>query len=129
PKDRTAARVHDIGLVVKRARSGELGFEVIVGGGMGRTPFVGPTVREFLPASRLFSYLEAVMRVYNLHGRRDNKYKARIKILVSALGVEEFTRQVEAEWAQIGPAGDLPDTELARIRASFAPVNFETLPA
>jgi sulfite reductase (NADPH) hemoprotein beta-component len=129
PKDRTAARVHDIGLVVKRARSGEMGFEVIVGGGMGRTPYVGPTTREFLPASRLFSYLEAVMRVYNLHGRRDNKYKARIKILVAALGVEEFTRQVEAEWAQIGPEGDLPDTELARIRAAFAPVNFETLSA
>jgi sulfite reductase (NADPH) hemoprotein beta-component len=106
-----------------------MGFEVIVGGGMGRTPYVGPTTREFLPASRLFSYLEAVMRVYNLHGRRDNKYKARIKILVAALGVEEFTRQVEAEWAQIGPEGDLPDTELARIRAAFAPVNFETLSA
>ncbi|MDP3175530.1 MAG: nitrite/sulfite reductase [Phenylobacterium sp.] len=129
PKDRTAAKVHDIGLVMKRARDGTLGFEVIVGGGMGRTPYVGATIREFLPAARLVSYLEAVLRVYNRHGRRDNIYKARIKILVAALGAEEFGRQVEAEWAQIGPESDLPDTELARIRAAFAPTAFETLPA
>jgi len=127
-KDRTAAKVHDIGLMVRRGRDGQLGFEVIVGGGMGRTPYVGPTIREFLPAGRLFSYLEAILRVYNRHGRRDNKYKARIKILVAALGAEEFARQVEAEWEKIGAAGDLPDTELARIRAAFAPRNFETLP-
>ncbi|MDP3661078.1 nitrite/sulfite reductase [Phenylobacterium sp.] len=129
PKDRTAAKVHDIGLVMKRARDGTLGFEVIVGGGMGRTPYVGSTIREFLPAARLVSYLEAVLRVYNRHGRRDNIYKARIKILVAALGAEEFGRQVEAEWAQIGPESDLPDTELARIRSAFAPTAFETLPA
>ncbi|HQP20821.1 nitrite/sulfite reductase [Phenylobacterium sp.] len=127
PKDRTAARVHDIGLVVRRARDGQLGFEVIVGGGMGRTPHVGPTIREFLPANRLFSYLDAILRVYNRHGRRDNKYKARIKILVSSLGSEEFTRQVEAEWEKIGVAGDLPDTEIARIRGAFAPRSFDTL--
>ena len=129
PKDRTAAKVHDIGLVVKRARDGSLGFEVMVGGGLGRTPYVGPTIREFLPANRLFSYLEAILRVYNRHGRRDNSYKARIKILVAALGAEEFARQVEAEWEKVGTGSDLPDTELARIRGAFAPTAFETLPA
>ena len=129
PKDRTAAKVHDIGLVVRRARDGQLGFEVMVGGGMGRTPYIGTTIREFLPANRLFSYLEAILRVYNRHGRRDNSYKARIKILVAALGAEEFTRQVEAEWEKVGTSVDLPDTELARIRGAFAPTHFETLPA
>ena len=128
PKDRTAAKVHDIGLMLRRGRDGQLGFEVIVGGGMGRTPYVGPTIKEFLPLSRLFSYLEAILRVYNRHGRRDNIYKARIKILVAALGAEEFGRQVEEEWEKIGTAGDLPDTELARIRGAFAPLAFETLP-
>jgi sulfite reductase (NADPH) hemoprotein beta-component len=126
-KDRTAAKAHDIGLMVRRARDGTMGFEVIVGGGMGRTPFIGPTVREFLPANRLFSYLEAILRVYNRHGRRDNAYKARIKILVSALGRDEFARQVEEEFEKIGPAGDLPDTEIARIRGAFAPKVFDVL--
>ena len=124
-RDRTVARAHDIGLMVRRARDGTLGFEVIVGGGMGRTPFIGPTIREFLPANRLFSYLEAILRVYNRHGRRDNIYKARIKILVSALGREAFARQVDEEWALVGEAGDLPDTEIARIRGAFAPKAFE----
>ncbi len=126
-KDRTAAKVHDIGLMMRRGRDGTLGFEVIVGGGLGRTPFVGPTIREFLPANRLVSYLEAILRVFNRHGRRDNKYKARIKILVAALGAEEFARQVEEEWAKIGPESDLPDTEIARIRGAFAPTAFDTL--
>jgi sulfite reductase (NADPH) hemoprotein beta-component len=126
-KDRTAAKVHDIGLMLRRGRDGTMGFEVIVGGGLGRTPYVGPTIKEFLPANRLFSYLEAVLRVYNRHGRRDNSYKARIKILVAALGAEEFGRQVEAEWEKVGPAGDLPDTEIARIRGAFAPMTFDTL--
>ena len=126
-KDRTAAKVHDIGLMMRRGRDGTLGFEVIVGGGLGRTPFVGPTIREFLPANRLVSYLEAILRVFNRHGRRDNKYKARIKILVAALGAEEFARQVEEEWAKIGPESDLPDTEIARIRGAFAPTVFDTL--
>jgi sulfite reductase (NADPH) hemoprotein beta-component len=129
PKDRTAARVHDIGLVLKRARDGALGFEVIVGGGMGRTPHIGPTIREFLPVNRLLSYLEAILRVYNRHGRRDNIYKARIKILVAALGKDEFARQVEAEWARIGEGADLPDTELARIRGAFRSAAFDALPA
>ncbi len=126
-KDRTAARVHDIGLMMRRSRDGELGFEVIVGGGLGRTPHVGPTVKEFLPANRLVSYLDSILRVYNRHGRRDNKYKARIKILVAALGVEEFARQVEEEWAKVGPNADLPDTEIARIRAAFAKADFEPM--
>jgi sulfite reductase (NADPH) hemoprotein beta-component len=129
PKDRTAAKAHDIGLVLRRNRDGVLGFEVLVGGGMGRTPHIGSTIREHLPAHSLLSYMEAILRVYNRHGRRDNMYKARIKILVAALGVEEFRRQVDAEWALIDQAPiDLPDTELARIRAAFTPLNFETLP-
>ena len=128
-KDRTVAKAHDIGLMVRRARDGTLGFEVIVGGGMGRTPFIGPTIREFLPAHRLFSYLEAILRVYNRHGRRDNIYKARIKILVSALGREAFAHEVEEEWSKVGEAGDLPDTEIARIRGAFSHKAFETLPA
>ena len=128
-KDRTVAKAHDIGLMVRRARDGTLGFEVIVGGGMGRTPFIGPTIREFLPAHRLFSYLEAILRVYNRHGRRDNIYKARITILVSALGREAFAHEVEEEWSKVGEAGDLPDTEIARIRGAFSHKAFETLPA
>ncbi len=129
PQDRTAAKFHDIGLVLKRARDGALGFEVMVGGGMGRTPYVGSTIREFLPAERLTSYLEAILRVYNRNGRRDNINKARIKILVAALGAEEFGRQVETEWEKIGTAGDLPAGEIDRIRAAFAAPVFETLPA
>jgi sulfite reductase (NADPH) hemoprotein beta-component len=120
-KDRTAARTHDIGLALKRARDGVLGFEVMVGGGLGRTPYIGQTIREHLPADRLLSYLEAILRIYNRHGRRDNINKARIKILVAQLGAEEFARQVEAEWALIDAANaDLPDTELARVRSFFA---------
>jgi sulfite reductase (NADPH) hemoprotein beta-component len=129
PKDRTAAKTHDIGLNLKRARDGALGFEVMVGGGLGRLPHIAPTIREFLPANRLFSYLDAILRVYNRHGRRDNIHKARVKILVAALGREEFARQVEAEWEKSGPGADLPDTELARIRGAFAPMTFATLPA
>jgi sulfite reductase (NADPH) hemoprotein beta-component len=129
-KDRTAARTHDIGLALRRGRNGALGFEVMVGGGMGRTPYIASTIKEHLPVGRLLSYLEAILRVYNRYGRRDNKFKARIKILVAQLGVEEFARQVETEWAQLDPAdADLPDTELARIRSHFAPLGFHTLPA
>jgi sulfite reductase (NADPH) hemoprotein beta-component len=128
--DRAAVKVHDIGLILRKGRDGQIGFEVIVGGGQGRTPYVGPTIKPYLPADRLLSYVEAILRVYNRHGRRDNIYKARIKILVAALGAEEFARQVEEEWAKI-PAdrADLPAAELARIRAAFAQTNFETLPA
>jgi sulfite reductase (NADPH) hemoprotein beta-component len=128
-KDRTAAKTHDIGLNLKRARDGSLGFEVMVGGGLGRMPYIGQTIRQFLPATRLLSYLEAILRVYNRHGRRDNIHKARIKVLVAALGRDEFAAQVEAEWEKIGQTPDLPDTELARIRGAFAPKSFDTLPA
>ncbi|AYV48308.1 sulfite reductase [Caulobacter flavus] len=128
--DRAAVKVHDIGLILRRARDGSLGFEVIVGGGQGRTPYVGPTIKHHLPVGSLLSYLEAVLRVYNRHGRRDNIYKARIKILVAALGAEEFGRQVEEEWAKIDQGrADLGDEELARIRGAFAQTPFETLPA
>ena len=128
-KDRTAAKTHDIGLALRRERDGTLGFEVMVGGGLGRSPHIGKTVREHLPVDRLLSYLEAVLRVYNRHGRRDNPAKARIKILVAQLGIEEFARQVEAEWALIDASKvDLPDTELARIRAFFTRPDFATLP-
>jgi sulfite reductase (NADPH) hemoprotein beta-component len=128
-KDRAALRVYDIGLHLRRGRGGELGFEVMVGGGLGRSPHLSPTIREFLPTRHLLSYLEAILRVYNRHGRRDNIWKARIKILVASLGAEEFARQVEEEWAKSDHAhADLPDTELARIRAAFTPT-FESLPA
>ncbi|HEY8571012.1 nitrite/sulfite reductase [Phenylobacterium sp.] len=128
-KDRAATKIYDIGLAMRRGRNGELGFEVMVGGGLGRTPYLGPTIREFLPVRHLLSYLEAILRVYNRHGRRDNIWKARIKVLVASLGAEEFARQVEDEWAKSDhERTDVPDTELARIRGWFTPT-FETLPA
>jgi sulfite reductase (NADPH) hemoprotein beta-component len=103
---------------------------VFVGGGLGRTPVIGKVLREFLPRRHMLSYLDAVLRVYNLHGRRDNMYKARIKILVNALGIEEFARQVEAEWlhAKDGPT-TLTDEEFDRVAAHFAPPAYATLPA
>jgi sulfite reductase (NADPH) hemoprotein beta-component len=130
PKDRAATKVYDIGLRLHRGDDGELGFEVLVGGGLGRTPYLGPTIRRHLPARHLLSYLQAILRVYNRYGRRDNIWKARIKVLVASLGAESFAREVEAEWEATDKARiDLPDIELARIRAAFAPRNFETLPA
>jgi sulfite reductase (NADPH) hemoprotein beta-component len=131
PEDRAAVRVHDIGLHMKKNDAGEVGFEVIVGGGLGRLPHIGVTVRDFLPKADLLAYLEAILRVYNLHGRRDNIHKARIKILVEALGADEFRRQVDAEFAGIQKTGalGLPEDEVARIAAYFAPPAFETLPA
>ncbi len=120
--DRAAVRFHDIGFRIVENDEGERGFEVIVGGGLGRTPIVGQVVREFLPKQHLLSYSEAILRVYNLHGRRDNKYKARIKILVKSLGVEEFARQVEEEWEHIkGSALLLEQAEIDRVKAFFAP--------
>ena len=128
-KDRAAVRSYDVGLHLRRTRDGELSFEVMVGGGQGRTPYLAKTVREHLPAGRLLSYFEAILRVYNRQARRDNIHKQRIKILVNTLGVEEFTRQVEAEFALIdGSEIDLPDTELARIRAAFRASPFEPQP-
>jgi sulfite reductase (NADPH) hemoprotein beta-component len=129
-EDRAAILFHDIGLKIVRGPGGVVGFKVVVGGGQGRTPYVAQTVREFLPADRLLSYLEAIMRVYNLHGRRDNIYKARIKILVNALGIEEFRRQVDDEWSRIdAPSVDLPAAEYDRIAAYFTPLQLEPLPA
>jgi sulfite reductase (NADPH) hemoprotein beta-component len=128
--DRAAIRIYDIGLRLSRDGAGALAFEVRVGGGLGRTPYLGPVIRENLPARHLLSYLQAILRVFNRYGRRDNLWKARIKVLVASLGAEEFARQVDAEWEASDKAGvDLPDTELARIRAVFQPRGFETLPA
>jgi len=122
-------KAHDIGLRMLRNAAGEPGYEVIVGGGLGRTPMVGKVVREFLPKEDLLPYLEAILQVYNLSGRRDNKYKARIKILIRELGAEEFSRQVEEEYArQARPSAELDARELARIAAYFAPPAFEDLP-
>ncbi len=128
--DRAAVRVHDIGLHMKKNAAGEIGFEVIVGGGLGRTPYIGVTIKDWVSQAELLDYLEAIMRVYNLHGRRDNKYKARIKILVNELTPEEFTRQVEAEYAAQRDHEKiaLPQDEIDRIAAYFAPPAFETLP-
>ncbi|WLP95752.1 nitrite/sulfite reductase [Psychrobacter sp. M13] len=109
--DRAATQVHDIGLHIKQNDEGELGFEVIVGGGLGRTPVIGKTINEFLPRQHLLSYLDAILRVYNLHGRRDNKYKARIKILVESMGGREFAKLVDAEWEANTKDGKLTLTE------------------
>ena len=130
PADRAATKVYDIGLRLHRDDAGELAFEVLVGGGLGRTPYLGSTIRKSLPARHLLSYLQAILRVYNRHGRRDNIWKARIKILVAGLGAEGFAREVDAEWDKSDKARvDLPDAELARIRAAFTPQAFATLPA
>lgn len=129
-EDRAAVRVHDIGLAMCRNKAGEVGFEVMVGGGQGRTPMIAKTIREFLPKAQLLSYLEAILRVYNLAGRRDNKYKARIKILVHELGAEVFRDQVEAEWEQLSAAGpDLDEAEVERIAAFFDPPSYEDVDA
>ncbi|MFL6660102.1 MAG: nitrite/sulfite reductase [Massilia sp.] len=129
-EDRAAIAVHDIGLTVVHNAAGEIGFKVMVGGGMGRTPILGSVVREFLPWQHMLTYIEAVMRVYNQYGRRDNKYKARIKILLKALGVEEFTRQVEAEWEDLKDSpSTLTEDEMARVAAYFKPHPYESLSA
>ncbi len=129
PEDRAAVMVHDIGLKALFDYDGKPGFTVVVGGGLGRTPIVGHVIREFLPAADLLTYLDAILRVYNLHGRRDNKYKARIKILVKELGVAEFRRQVEHEWSFLeGGPGTLPAAEIARVEARFTRPAYGTLP-
>lgn len=126
-EDRAAIRLHDVGLKLVKNDAGALGFEVYIGGGMGRTPFVAPLIRPFLPVENIVSYLEATLRVWNRWARRDNIHKQRIKILVHDLGQEEFTRQVEAEWQAILPNGsDVPMAEFDRIAAYFAPPAFET---
>ncbi|MBY0557071.1 MAG: nitrite/sulfite reductase, partial [Burkholderiaceae bacterium] len=127
-EDRAAIAVHDIGLTVVRNAAGEIGFKFMAGGGMGRTPILGSVIREFLPWQHLLTYTEAVMRVYNQYGRRDNKYKARIKILLKAIGVEEFTRQVEAEWVDLkdGPE-TLTTEEMQRVIDYFKPHAYQRL--
>ncbi len=119
-QDRAAVQVHDIGLQLYRDESGELRLRVLVGGGLGRTPIIAQTLREGLHWQDCLSYVEAILRVYNRHGRRDNKYKARIKILVKALGIEAFAAEVEREWQPIkdGPA-QLTEDEYQRVAASF----------
>ncbi|MBL8578130.1 MAG: nitrite/sulfite reductase [Mesorhizobium sp.] len=121
-RDRAAIQTHDIGLHLKKNDKGELGFAVYVGGGQGRTPMVAKKIKDFLPEEHLLSYATAILRVYNLNGRRDNKYKARIKILVHETGTEEFARQVEAEWAELKDGNlTLPDADIRAIDAYFAP--------
>jgi sulfite reductase (NADPH) hemoprotein beta-component len=121
-RDRAAIQTHDIGLHLKKNDKGELGFAVYVGGGQGRTPMIAKRIRDFLPEQHLLSYVTAIMRVYNLYGRRDNKYKARIKILVHETGAEEFARQVEAEWAELKDTElKLPEADIRAIDAYFAP--------
>jgi sulfite reductase (NADPH) hemoprotein beta-component len=128
--DRAAMQLHDIGLHLKRLPDGRLGFAVYVGGGMGRTPFIAKKIRDELPEEDLLSYLEAVLRVYNLQGRRDNKYKARIKILVHEIGAAAFTALVEEEWERIRDGAlKLPEAEIARIADYFAPPAFDQQPA
>jgi sulfite reductase (NADPH) hemoprotein beta-component len=128
PQDRAASLVHDVGVHIVRGPAGELGFEILAGGGLGRTPIIGQVVRPFLPREHLLSYLEAILRVYNLEGRRDNLTKARIKILVKSLGIEEFRRRVEAEWESIRDGGlRVDETEVARMRGFFNPPPYRTL--
>ena len=129
PVDRAAVKFHDVGLYLRRNDAGEVGFQVIVGGGLGRTPFIGHTIREWLPKEDLLSYLEAILRTYNLGGRRDNIHKARIKIQVNALGPDEFRRLVDEEWEEIrkSPLLAVPRAEIDRIAAYFADPAWEKL--
>jgi sulfite reductase (NADPH) hemoprotein beta-component len=124
--DRAAMKLHDIGIRIVRNAAGETGAAFYVGGGMGRTPMIAPCIREFVPLDQLITYSEACLRVYNRHGRRDNKYKARIKILVHELGKDEYTRQVDAEFAHLQSQGiEPPLAELERIKAHFADPAFD----
>ncbi|MQW05294.1 nitrite/sulfite reductase [Sinorhizobium meliloti] len=128
-RDRAAIQVHDIGLHLKKDENGKLGFAVYVGGGQGRTPLIAKKIRDFLPEEDLLSYTTAIMRVYNLHGRRDNKYKARIKILVHETGAEELARQVELEFANLKDTElKLPDADIQAIAAYFAPATLPNRP-
>ncbi len=126
-EDRAAMRLHDIGIQLLE-RDGVLGAKIFVGGGMGRTPMIAPEIKDFVTADDLLSYLEACLRVYNRYGRRDNMYKARIKILIHEIGADAYRAQVEEEFAQVKALGiDPPAAELARITAMFAPPPFENL--
>jgi sulfite reductase (NADPH) hemoprotein beta-component len=128
PADRAASEVHDIGLHLRRDSQGNIGFQVLVGGGLGRTPMIGKVIREFLPLPDLLSYLDAILRVYNRYGRRDNIHKARIKILVKAVGIARFRDQVETEWQatrDVGPV--LEASQVERVRSFFRPPAYESL--
>ena len=127
--DQAATQVHDIGLYLVKNFTGDLGFQVLVGGGLGRTPVIGQVIRDFLPWQQLLSYLDAILRVYNQEGRRDNKYKARIKILVKELGVTAFRDKVEAAWelSKDGPA-TLTEAEFKRCKQFFSEPAYESLP-
>ncbi|TDO99963.1 nitrite/sulfite reductase [Marinomonas balearica] len=126
--DRAATQVHDIGLHIKKNDAGEIGFKVIVGGGLGRTPMVGVTISEFVAREDLLTYLDAIIRVYNQNGRRDNKYKARIKILVKALGIEAFRKLVDAEWEHLrGKESTVPMSEFDRLQNFFTEPAYKTL--
>ena len=127
--DQAATQVHDIGLYIKKNDQGEIGFQVLVGGGLGRTPVIGSVINEFLPWQHLLSYLDAIMRVYNRFGRRDNKYKARIKILVKEIGADAFREKVETEYRhdKDGPA-TLTQEEVDRCKAYFKDPAYEDLP-
>jgi sulfite reductase (NADPH) hemoprotein beta-component len=128
-EDRAAIAFHDIGLKIVRGPNGKNGFRVFVGGGMGRTPYVGLEIRPFLEKEHLLSYIESILRVYNLHGRRDNIHKARIKILVNQLGIDKFREDVEADWEQTHKdAIDLPEDERRRIMSYFAPPDLPLRP-
>lgn len=127
--DQAATQVHDIGLFIVRNEAGELGFRVLAGGGLGRTPVIGKEIRSFLPEHELLTYLDAILRVYNREGRRDNKYKARIKILVKETGVDAFREKVEKEWQSLkgGPLR-LTDTEIERCKGFFHDPDYKSLP-
>ena len=127
--DRAATLVHDIGVHAARDEIGEVGFRILVGGGLGRTPVIGHVIREFLPRQELLNYLDAILRIYNRFGRRDNLYKSRIKILVKEMTLPVFTGHVEEEWQRLqgGPAS-VPDVEIDRIASFFVPPPYESLP-
>jgi sulfite reductase (NADPH) hemoprotein beta-component len=128
PDDRAASEVHDVGLHMKRDAAGAVGFEVLVGGGLGRAPMIGQVIRDFLPLPDLLAYLEAILRIYNQYGRRDNIHKARIKVLVKSLGIAKFREEVEAEWqASRDTAPVLDPAEVERVRAFFNPPAYEKL--
>jgi sulfite reductase (NADPH) hemoprotein beta-component len=123
--DRAATQLHDIGVHLVKNDTGETGFRILVGGGLGRTPIIGQVIRPFLQKKHLLSYLEAILRIYNLFGRRDNKYKARIKILVKETGLEQFTEMVESEWQQIKDGMELSEARIEAIKAHFNPPAYD----
>jgi len=128
PNDRAAVAVHDIGLRMHENEQGEVGFEVLVGGGLGRTPYIGQTIRKWLAPQHLLSYVESILRVYNVHGRRDNIHKARIKIIVNQMGIDKYRALVDEDWEYTKDGAlRVPEEEIARINAYFAPPQYEQL--